>query len=457
MLVFGYNNFLMKNAIRKMKKKSNKKKIVYVAMAADLLHPGHLYNINKAEKLGRVVIGLVTDRAIASYKRVPFLTYEQRKTVIENVKGVSDVIPQITLDYTTNLRRLKPDYVVHGDDWKTGVQKETRERVIQTLKEWGGKLVETHRKFPYLPGRSSTQLVEAITRVGITPERRMHMIRRLLDAKPLVRFLEVHSGLTGKIVEKTKIVKDGKNHEFDGMWLSSLTDSMAKGKADTGIVDFTSRLNTINEIFDVTTKPLIMDGDNGGSIEHFESTVKRLERLGVSGIIIEDKTGLKRNSLYGTDVAQDQDSIENFAAKISTGKRAQVTDDFMIIARIESLILKKGLKDALLRAKAYIKAGADGIMIHSKEKEPSEILAFCRNYQKFVNKVPLVAVPTTYGSITEEEMIRAGIHMVIYANHLLRSSYPAMVKTAVSILENKRCLESEEFCIPVAELLDLNS
>ncbi|KKS44915.1 phosphoenolpyruvate mutase [Candidatus Azambacteria bacterium RIFOXYD1_FULL_42_11] len=438
-----------------MKNSKNKKnnKVVYVAMSADLLHPGHLNIINKAQKLGRVVVGLLTDRAIASYKRVPLMTYEQRKTLIENVKGVDAVIPQITLDYTMNLRRLKPDYVVHGDDWKTGVQKETRDRVVQVLKEWGGKLVEPK----YTTGMSSTKLIEAISHIGITPEKRMRMIRRLFDAKYLVRFLEVHSGLAGKIVEKTKIIKDGQNHEFDGMWLSSLTDSAAKGKTDTGIVDFTSRLNTINEIFDVTTKPLIMDGDNGGSIEHFESMVKRLERLGVSGVIIEDKTGLKRNSLYGTDVVQDQDSIENFSAKISAGKRAQVTDDFIIVARIESLILKKGLKDALVRAKAYISAGADGIMIHSKEKEPSEILAFCGEYQKFTDKVPLVAVPTTYSSMTEEEMIKAGVRMVIYANHLLRSSYPAMVKTATSILENKRCLESEEFCIPIAELLDLNS
>ncbi|MDO8676876.1 MAG: phosphoenolpyruvate mutase [Candidatus Azambacteria bacterium] len=439
-----------------MKKKYNKTKVVYVAMSADLLHPGHLYNINKAKKLGRVVVGLLTDGAIASYKRVPFLTYEQRKIVIKNVKGVDAVVPQTTLDYTMNLRRLKPDYVVHGDDWKTGIQKETREQVVQILKEWGGQLVETHRKFPYPPGRSSTQLIEALTRVGTTPEKRMHMIRRLFDAKSMVRFLEVHSGLSGKIVERTKINKDGKAQEFDGMWLSSLTDSVAKGKPDTGIVDFTSRLNTINEIFDVTTKPLIMDGDNGGSIEHFESMVKTLERLGVSGIIIEDKTGLKRNSLYGTDVVQEQDNTLNFCEKISAGKKAQVTDDFMIIARIESLILKKGLKDALVRARAYIKAGADGIMIHSKEKDPSEILDFCKNYQKFDNKVPLVAVPTTYNSITEEELTKAGVRMIIYANHLLRSSYPAMVKTAVSILENKRCLESEEFCMPVKELLDLN-
>src|SRR3989344_1850067 len=436
-----------------MKKKSNKEKVVYVAMAADLLHPGHLNIINKAKKLGKVVIGLVTDEAIASYKRVPFLTYEQRKVVIENIKGVDAVIPQTTLDYVPNLRRLKPDYVVHGDDWKTGVQKEVRERVIKTLKEWGGKLVEPK----YTPGVSSTKLIEAATRIGTTPEKRMRMIRRTLDAKPLVRILEVHNGLTGKIIERIKINKDGKIQEFDGMWLSSLTDSVAKGKPDTGIVDFTSRLNTINEVFDVTTKPLIMDGDNGGPIEHFGSMVKTLERLGVSGIIIEDKTGAKRNSLYGTDAAQAQDSAENFCEKISVGKKAQITDDFMIIARIESLILKKGMKDALARARAYIKAGADGIMIHSKEKEHSEVLSFCKAYRKFANRVPLVAVPTTYSHITEEELARAGVRMVIYANHLLRSSYPAMVRTAEVILANSRCLETDEHCISVDGLLEHES
>ncbi len=438
----------------KTKKKQSKLATVYVAMAADLLHPGHMDTINVAKKLGKIIIGLLTDKAIASYKRVPFLNYEQRKRVIENIAGVSNVIPQTTLDYVPNLKKLKPDYVVHGDDWKTGIQKETRERVVRVLKEWGGKLVEPKCSFKEL-GISSTKFIEHVISAGITPENRLKALNKSLAARPLVRILEAHNGLTGKIVDKIKITIGGQTRVFDGMWLSSLTDSVAKGKPDTGCVDFTSRLNTINQIFDVTTKPLIVDGDNGGLIEHFEFMVKTLERLGVSAVIIEDKIGAKRNSLYDVATEQNQDSIVDFCEKISAGKRAQVTDDFMIIARIESLILKKGLKDALARAKAYIKAGADGIMIHSKEREPNEVLAFCKEYKKFDYKVPLIAVPTTYNSITEDELSKAGVNMVIYANHLLRSSYPAMIKTAESILQNQRSFEAENLCFPINDLLEL--
>lgn len=432
--------------------KSKQHKIVYVGMCADILHPGHLNIIKRAGKLGEVTVGLLTDSAVASYKRVPFLTYKQREEIVKNIKGVAHVMPQTTRDFVPNLRKLKPHYVVHGDDWQTGIQKEIRELVVDAIKDWGGKLVEPK----YTRGISSTKLINAITRIGTTSERRRQMLRLMLHAKPIVRILEVHSGLTGQIVEKTEIMRDGKSQSFDGMWLSSLTDSVSKGKPDTGIVDFTSRLNTINEVFDVTTKPLILDGDNGGMIEHFVSIVKTLERFGVSAIIIEDKTGAKRNSLYETGVNHEQDSLENFSEKISAGKKSQVTDDFMIIARIESFILNKGLKDALIRARAYIKAGADGIMIHSKNNDPTEVLAFCREYKKFKRRVPLVAVPTTYSSVTEEELVKAGVGMVIYANHLLRSSYPAMKKTAESILENHRCLESEVFCTPVNKLLDLS-
>ena len=426
-------------------------KKVYVAMSADLVHPGHLNVINEARKLGEITIGLLTDKAIASYKRLPLLSYEQRKKVIENIKDVKEVIPQETLDYVPNLKKLKPDYIVHGDDWKTGIQKEVRHRVIQTLKEWGGKLVE----IPYTKCISSTQLNKNLLEIGTTPEIRMKRLRRLLQAKPLVRILEAHSGLTGLIVENTKIIKDNTTKEFDGMWLSSLTDSTAKGKPDIEFVDLTSRINTLQNILEVTTKPIIFDCDTGGIPEHFVFTVKTLERLGVSAVIIEDKVGLKKNSLFGTDVEQTQDTIENFTHKISEGKKNQVTDDFMIIARIESLILKKGLEDALKRAKAYIEAGADGIMIHSKEKNPKEILEFCKEYSKFEHKVPLVAVPSTYSQISEKELIEAGVSIVIYANHLLRSAYPAMIKTAQSILSNERAYESEKICLPIKDVLTL--
>ncbi len=426
-------------------------KKVYVAMSADIIHPGHLNIINEARKYGEVILGLLTDNAIASYKRLPFLTFEQRKIIVENIKGVSQVVPQTTLDYVPNLRKIKPDYVVHGDDWRTGVQRETRQRVIDALKEWGGKLIEPK----YTPGISSTQINMAVKEIGTTPGIRLKRLRRLLASKELIKILEAHNGLTGLIIENTQIKKNGTIREFDGMWLSSLTDSTAKGKPDIGCVDLTSRMNTLKDILEVTTKPIIYDGDSGGLAEHFEFMVRTLEREGVSAVIIEDKIGLKKNSLFGTDVEQTQDTIENFSHKISRGKQAQVTDDFMIIARIESLILKTGMENALERAKAYINAGADGIMIHSKEKNPDEIFEFCEKYHQFEQKVPLVVVPSTYDSITETELKNAGIRIVIYANQLLRSAYPAMVKTAETILENQRAMECSKLCMPIKEILTL--
>jgi len=426
-------------------------KTVYVGMSADLIHPGHLNIINEAKKLGEVTIGLLTDKAIAGYKRLPFLTYEQRKLIIENIKGVHNVIPQETLDYVPNLKLTKPDYVVHGDDWKTGVQKQTRDRVIEALKEWGGKLVEVE----YTKGISSTQMISSLKEIGTTPEIRMKRLRRLLEVKPIVRLIEAHNGLTGLIAENIQTIKDNQQREFDGMWLSSLTDSTAKGKPDIEAVDVTARMQTLNDIVEVTTKPIVYDGDTGGRAEHFVFTVKTLERLGVSAVIIEDKIGLKKNSLFGTDVDQTQDSIEDFSHKISMGKKSQITKEFMIIARVESLILKKGVDDALIRSKAYIEAGADGIMIHSKEKKPDEILEFCKGYKSFEKKVPLVAVPSSYNTIYEKELIEAGINIVIYANQLLRSAYPAMVDTAKSILENERSYEADSRMMPINEILNL--
>ncbi len=429
----------------------SEKKTVYVGMSADLIHPGHMNIIAEARKLGDVTIGLLTDEAIASYKRLPLLDFEQRKIVVENIRGVAAVISQETLDYVPNLRKLKPDYVVHGDDWKTGVQRKTRQDVIDALEEWGGRLVEPE----YTAGVSSTQLITAINEVGTTPDIRRKRLRRLLGAKPLIRILEAHNGLCGLIVENASATRDGRRREFDGMWLSSLTDSTAKGKPDIELVDLTSRQNTLNDILEVTTKPIIYDGDTGGIAEHFSFMVRTLERLGVSAVIIEDKTGLKRNSLFGTEVEQQQASIEDFSHKISTGKRTQVTDDFMIIARIESLILKAGMDEALKRARAYIAAGVDAIMIHSREKTPDEILEFCSRFAEFGKKTPIVAVPSSYSQTTETKLADAGVRIVIYANQLLRSAYPAMVKTAECILEQERAHEAEEMCLSIKEIIRL--
>jgi phosphoenolpyruvate phosphomutase / 2-hydroxyethylphosphonate cytidylyltransferase len=421
-------------------------------MSADLIHQGHLNIIAEGKTLGKVIVGLLTDEAIASYKRLPLIAFKDRKTIIENFKGVEKVVAQTTLDYVPNLKEIKPDYVVHGDDWKTGVQKNVRQRVLGVLSEWGGELVEPK----YTEGVSSTDLISSVKARGITPGKRMETLRRLINVKPIVRILEAHNGLTGLIVEKTSIEKDGKKIEFDGIWESSLTDSTSKGKPDTELVDFTSRFQSIEEILEVTTKPIIVDGDTGGKIEHFKFRLKTLERLGVSAIIIEDKVGSKRNSLFGTDVEQHQDSVENFSNKINEGKKSLVTEDFMIIARIESLILKNGTDDALQRAKAYIGAGADGIMIHSKEKDGKEIIEFCNKYNNFENRVPLVVVPSTYAHMTETDLQNLGVNVVIYANHLIRSAYPAMIRTAENILENSRSEEaSKKYCMPIKEILTL--
>lgn len=430
---------------------SSGQKRVYVGMSADFLHHGHLNILSIARGLGEVTVGLLTDSAVASYKRLPFLTWEQRKAVLENIKGVAQVIPQHTLDYSDNLRALRPDFVVHGSDWRSGPQAKTRERVVELLAEWGGELVEPE----YTEGVSSTQILGAVKEVGTTPEIRLNQLRRLLAAKGVVRILEAHNGLSALIVEHTRVSRDGTAREFDGMWLSSLTDSTAKGRPDIELVDRTSRLQTMNEILEVTTKPMILDGDTGGPTEHFVFLVKTLERLGVSAVIIEDKQGLKRNSLYGTEVEQLQDHPDSFAAKIGAGKKAQVGDAFMIIARIESLIAGAGMDDAIARAQTYIEGGADAIMIHSKERDGREIVEFCQRYGRLARQVPLVSVPTAYSHMSEADLQALGFQIVIYANHLIRSAFPAMQRTAREILEHQRAKEAEAQCMSVKDILDL--
>jgi len=428
--------------------KNMKEKIVYTAMVADFWHPGHQNILNESRKLGKVIVGLLTDEAVVSYKRVPALSYEQRKSLIEDKEGVWKIVPQESLDYTDNLRKYKPDIVTNGDDWRIGVQKETRQKVIDVLKEWGGKVVE----IPYSQGISSTLIIEDYRRNGITPEQRMMMLRRLINIKPIVRVIEAHNGISGLIAENTKV--NGK--EFDAIWESSFTDSASKGKPDIELVSMDSRIHTINEILEVTTKPLIVDADTGGQTEHFEYMVRTLERLGVSAVIIEDKKFPKINSLM-PNAKHIQEDISVFCEKIRAGKNAQMTKDFMIFARIESLIAGKYVSDALKRAKAYIKAGADAIMIHSKSDCPSRLFEFCIEYSKFDKKVPLIAVPTAYNQIDEKELKSFGISVVIYANHLLRSSYKSMKETAEIILRDERSLGVDSRCVPMKELFNLTN
>lgn len=422
-------------------------KKVYVSMIADLLHAGHIRILKEAKKLGSVTVGLLSLKACGELNDVPYLSYEKRKEVLENLNLVDEIVEQKTASYKENLLALKPDFVLHGDDWKSNHQKILREEVLEILGKIGGELVEV----PYSQDISDMRIKDEMAKLGITTTARLGRLRELIEAKGLVKILEVHNALSALIVQNVR----ADNLEFDGMWSSSLTDSTSKGKPDIEAVDTTARLTTINEIFEVTTKPLIYDADTGGKIEHFEFTVRNLERLGVSAAIIEDKTGLKKNSLLGNDVAQTQDSIEHFCEKIRAGKRAQVTKSFMIIARIESLILDKGMSDALERAAAYVKAGADGIMIHSRKKDPNEIFDFVKAFRSSDAHTPIVVVPTSFNAVTTDEFAARGINVVIYANHMLRAAYPSMLKTATSILEHKRSLEAEAALLPIKEILEL--
>ena len=427
-------------------------KKVYLGMIADIMHPGLINIINEGAKYGDVIIGLFTDKAIATHKRLPYLTYEQRETVVRSINGVADVVPQDDWSYVPNLVKYKPDYIIHGDDWLEGPDKYIRDEVFKVMESLGGKVIE----IPYTKGITSSGLAEELESLGTTPQARLKSLRRLITAKPIVRIMESHCGLTGLIIEHTKVEVGNEIREFDGMWASSLTDSTSKGKPDIEAVDLTTRLHDLNDSLEVTTKPVIYDGDTGGKTEHFVFTVRTLERLGVSAVIIEDKVGLKQNSLFGTHAVQTQDTIEGFCAKIKAGKEAQVTRDFMIISRCESLIAGKPVDDALERCHAYVAAGADGIMIHSKNKDGMDIKEFCQRFREVDNHTPIVAVPTTYAQFTEEELASWGINIVIYANHMLRSAYPAMVKCAERILETTRCLEaSEEYCMPIKQILNL--
>ena len=421
-------------------------------MASDFLHHGHVNIIEKAAEYGDLTIGLLTDRAIASYKRVPFLDFKDRSKILMSIKSVKKVIPQQSLDYTENLIKIKPDFVLHGDDWKNGVQKETRNKVIKTLKKWNGELIE----IPYTENISSTKILNEFLSNGSTADIRIGKLRRYLQVKKCIKLIEVHSGLSGLVAEKSFVQhKNGNVSYFDGFWSSSLVDSTVRGKPDNESVSLTDRIRTINEIFEVTSKPLIYDGDNGGTTDIIPYTIRTLERTGVSGIIIEDKKGIKRNSLFGTKAKQNQDSIENFSKKIKVAKKSQITEEFVVIARVESLILKQGMKDALKRSYAYIKAGADGIMIHSSQQSPEEIKQFCREFRKKNSETYLIVVPTTYNSIYESELEKLGVNVIIYANQLIRSIYPAMQKTSELILKNGRSKEASKYLTKVKEIINL--
>lgn len=424
---------------------------VYMSFSTDVLHSGHIAMIKKAAKFGKLIVGVLSDEAVMGYKRAPLLPFEERKALFENIINVYQVVEQKTLSYRENLRKYRPNCVVHGDDWREGFQKPIRDEVVSVLAEYGGKLIE----FPYAEDEKYRELDNRTRKEISLPDFRRARLKKSLESKGLITVLEAHSGLSGLIVENSVVYLNGEAKQFDAMWLSSLCDSTEKGKPDIELVDMTSRFRTVDDIMEVTTKPIIFDGDTGGLVEHFVYTVRTLERMGVSMVIIEDKTGLKKNSLFGTEVAQTQESIENFCRKIAAGKCAQKTKEFMICARIESLILEKGMEDALSRAEAYVDAGADAIMIHSRRKEPDEIFEFVEIFRSKNAVTPLVVVPTSFHAVTEEEFKERGVNIVIYANQLTRAAVPAMQRAANDILEHHRALECDENCMPFGEIIKL--
>lgn len=438
-------------AIVSNKLKEIENRTVYMCFSTDMIHSGHIAIIRKAEKLGKLIIGVLSDEAVVSYKRFPLLPFEERKTMFENIAGVHEVMEQKTLSYKENLEKYQPTYVVHGDDWLTGFQKPIRDEVCSVLASYGGKLVE----YPYSKEEKYLDLEKRARAELSTPDIRRARLKKELAMKGIITAMEAHSGLTGLIVENTVVEEEGGARQFDAMWISSLCDSTAKGKPDIELVDMTSRFRTIDDICEVTTKPIIFDGDTGGLTEHFVYTVRSLERMGVSMVIIEDKTGLKKNSLFGNEVVQTQDSIEHFSEKIRAGKKAQRTKDFMICARIESLILERGMEDALDRAFAFTDAGADAIMIHSRKKDPAEIFKFVEKYREKNQTTPIVVVPTSFNIVTEEEFKARGVNIIIYANQLTRTGFPAMQNAAKMILANHRAKECDDICMPFKDIIRL--
>lgn len=432
-------------------------KTVYACFCTDVIHEGHLNIIHKAKEYGEVIAGVLSDSEMLRYSRFPTVSFEERIKMLEDIPEVSRVVIQNNIMYDEIIEELKPDYVIHGDNWHDGPESAIRKNVIEALnrQNLGGRVLGKLIEVPYTYNDKVKKIDERIKEKLAMPELRRSRLKRLLKMIPMVKVIEVHSGITGLIAEKTVVAHNGGLDQFDAMWISSLCDSTIKGKPDIELIDISSRIRTIDEVMDVTTKPIILDIDTGGLIEHFVYHVRTLERMGVSAIIVEDKTGLKRNSLFGTDVEQSQDTIENFCLKIKMGKEAQRTDDFMIIARVESLILEKGMEDALMRARAYVKAGADGIMIHSRRSDPTEVFTFCDQFRNEFTDIPLVVVPTSYAQVTEKELEAHGINIVIYANQLTRSSFLAMEKTAKSILKHHRAKEAEPYLLPIKKIISL--
>lgn len=426
-------------------------KQVYTCFCTDVIHKGHRNILTQAAKYGEVTVGVLSDRATLKYNRFPTVSFEERMDMVRRLPEVSNVVVQDEIMYDQVISHLRPDYVVHGDNWIHSPVSAIREHVIALLQKYGGELIEIPYTYDSSVKKIDNQIIEKLA----MPEFRRGRLKRQIAMGGIIKAIEAHSGLTGLIAEKTVVASQGELSQFDAMWISSLCDSTARGKPDIELVDNSDRLQTIDEIMDVTTKPIILDGDTGGMIEHFVYNIRTWERMGVSAVVIEDKVGLKKNSLFGTEVEQTQADVEEFCKKIQSGKEVQRSEDFMIIARIESLILEKGMQDALTRAFAYVEAGADGIMIHSRRESPDEILMFCDRFREVYSNIPLVVVPTSFHSITEQELEDHGVNIVIYANQLTRSAFPVMQETARDILRYHRALEVDKRLMSIKDIITL--
>ena len=421
----------------------------YVDMVGDLFHIGHLRQIQQAQQLGyEVVVGVHSDEDVASYKRLPIMTMSERVTIVSEMPNVLKVIPSAPLRITQEfIEEHKIDMVFHGHEAEEDYLYDHMYGIPKSI----GKFTRTART----PEISTTALIErVVSRESSAAWSRVSTLRDLLNTRGkhrALRIMEAHNGLSGLVVEHASA--GGKS--FDGMWSSSLTASVSKGKPDIEVVDTTARLQLVRDTMEVTGKPMVYDGDTGGAPEILAFTVRSLEDLGVSACIIEDKTGLKQNSLFGTDAVQVLENIDMFCAKIKAAAAARSNRKFMVIARIEALIAGLGEKEALKRAKAYIVAGADAIMIHSKESTFDEVRSFLRAYAKFSIKVPVVAVPTSYFHVTEKELFDEGVSICIYANHMLRASYPSMTTVAESILHHGTAAACHPSLMSVKKIITL--
>ena len=426
-------------------------KIIYLGLTADLIHAGHINIINEALKYGQLLIGLITDQAISKEKRLPLLSYFDRKALLLNIKGVKDIVPQEDWDYSINLQKYKPDFFIHGDDWNTSEYKIIKNNCINVLSAYGGKLIE----IAHTPNINSDLVVDKIRKLKNVSSLRQNTLKRLLQSKSFIKIIEVHSPMSAMIIDNLKINNERGSNFFDGFWSSSLSDSTLFGRPDIESLDIASRLNMINNIFHATTKPLVMDIDTGGLLEHLEINIKTIEQAGVSAVVIEDKKGLKKNSLFGNEVIQHQEDVKVFQEKIKLINTIKVNDNFLCIARIESLILDKGLEDALHRASSYVDAGADMVLIHSRKKTPDEVFLFANEFKRDHPNIPLACIPTSFYTVTEGLLQDKGFNLSIYANHLIRASYKHMEKIAKSILTYQTSQYIEEDIESVKDILNL--